>query len=408
MILPKLRSDQRDIALHPAKVKAVCMGRRWGKTVLGGTIVGNVLRQHGRAAWVTPTYKNSRPLWRWITTATIDDARRGRLLANKADRTVVTDRGGFLGLYSADNIDSIRGEWFHLVVIDEAAFIPENAWTDAIMPTLADANGDAVLIGTPKGRNWFYYEYQRGRHGEDGQASWQAPTTANPLPTIRKAAKQARHRVSDRTYRQEWLAEFLDDGELFRYVSQAHRDCWTDTPRDRSEYAAGLDWAGPGGRGDWTVLTILDVTNGEVAYVDRFNGLSNELQRQRIAATCERFSVYALVAEDNAMGRPNNELLYDMGLPVNHFTTTNKNKTVIIESLATAFDAQRIGIPQNHEVLTTELESFEAQQLPSGLVRYSAPAGLHDDCVMSLALAWSAKEAAGSWVLFEGDNAIID
>ena len=63
--LPMLRPDQARIAKHPAKVKVLACGRRWGKTVLGGRIVMETLRQHGRAAWIAPTYKNTRPLWRW-------------------------------------------------------------------------------------------------------------------------------------------------------------------------------------------------------------------------------------------------------------------------------------------------------------------------------------------------------
>ncbi|MEZ4617740.1 MAG: hypothetical protein R2867_19820 [Caldilineaceae bacterium] len=42
----------------------------------------------------------------------------------------------------------------------------------------------------------------------------------------------------------------------------------------------------------------------------------------------------------------------------------------------------------NHDVLIAELEAYEAETLPSGLIRYGAPAGLHDDCVMSLLLAF--------------------
>jgi hypothetical protein len=44
----------------------------------------------------------------------------------------------------------------------------------------------------------------------------------------------------------------------------------------------------------------------------------------------------------------------------------------------------------NDPVLIEELMAYEVSRLPSGMVRYAAPSGLHDDCVMSLALAWSA------------------
>ena len=37
-------------------------------------------------------------------------------------------------------------------------------------------------------------------------------------------------------------------------------------------------------------------------------------------------------------------------------------------------------------MLLGELQAYQAEQLPSGLMRYGAPAGQHDDTVM--ALAW--------------------
>ena len=147
MDLPKLRADQLAIARHPAKTKVLSMGRRWGKTVLGGTVCGLTLAQHGRVAWIAPTYKNTRPMWRWLLLATATDVKAKLLTVNRSDRTIETNRGGFLGIFSGDNIDSIRGEAFHLAVVDEAARIPETAWSDAIMPTLADYGGDAIEIG---------------------------------------------------------------------------------------------------------------------------------------------------------------------------------------------------------------------------------------------------------------------
>ena len=55
-----------------------------------------------------------------------------RVSISKTDKVIMTDRGGFLGIYSADNIDAIRGEWFHLVVNDECGFIAEDSVDDAL------------------------------------------------------------------------------------------------------------------------------------------------------------------------------------------------------------------------------------------------------------------------------------
>ena len=390
MDLPRLRRDQMTIASDPAKVKVLSMGRRWGKTVLGGVLVGLTLQQHGRVAWVAPTYKNTRPMWRWLQMSLADDAKKKRVVIHKSERTIETKRGGFVGLYSGDNIDSIRGEAFNLVVIDEAAKLPEDAWTDAIMPTLADYDGDAVLISTPRGKNWFFTEWVRGQGKDREMRSWTAPTSDNPMPTIRKAFAKVQSRVPERTFRQEWLAEFVDDGSLFRNVMAAATATPADGRRGDTTYVAGLDWALSY---DFTVLTIIDANTREVVYLDRYNGVDYSMQRQRIKAACDRFGVAGIVAESNAMGKPNNDELRRMGLPVRDFTTTNSTKADIIESLAAAFEQGNIRI-LNDATLIAELQAYEVQRLPSGMVRYTAPDSMHDDCVVSLALAWHGATLA--------------
>ena len=61
---------------------------------------------------------------------------------------------------------------------------------------------------------------------------------------------------------------------------------------------------------------------------------------------------------------------------------------MLIDGLALAFERGAIRIP-NDPVLVAELEAYEMKRTPGGMLTYSAPSGMHDDCVMSLALAWS-------------------
>ena len=89
--------------------------------MLGGTLSLATASQGGKVAWVVPTYKNGRSLWRWAEAA-VSSAKRARLAeVNRAEREIVFPAvGGLFGIYSADNEDAIRGESFSLVVMDEA------------------------------------------------------------------------------------------------------------------------------------------------------------------------------------------------------------------------------------------------------------------------------------------------
>lgn len=348
---------------------------------MSGAIALAAASQGNRVAWVAPTYKQSRPLWRWA-----EKAAGGVGTIHKSERTI-SFGSGFVGIYSGDNADSMRGESFNLVVLDEASRISEEAWTDVIQPTLADFAGDAILISTPRGRNWFYREWQRGIGGHKGYAAFSAPTSDNPHPNIKRAAEMAKLAVSERTYRQEWLAEFVDDGGG---VFQGVRACATleplEKPEDNHTYVAGLDWALSY---DYTVLTIMDATTRKMVAYRRFNGVGYSVQRDRIKAAYEQFKLSAIVAEENAMGKPNNEALRDAGLVVRDFNTNAVSKSTVIENLAGAFERKQIQII-NDPLVIGELEAYEMERTPSGGMKYNAPSGMHDDCVMSLALAWEA------------------
>jgi hypothetical protein len=89
------------------------------------------------------------------------------------------------------------------------------------------------------------------------------------------------------------------------------------------------------------------------------------------------------------MGEPLIEQLQRQGLPVQPFITTNATKAAAIDALSLAFERGELTILSD-PVLVGELQAYEAQRLPSGMLRYTAPEGMHDDTVISLALAWQA------------------
>ena len=101
--------------------------------------------------------------------------------------------------------------------------------------------------------------------------------------------------------------------------------------------------------------------------------------------------------EANSIGQSVIDHLQNRRMNIIPFTTTNATKQVIITNLQSGFEHGDIGI-YNDPVLIGELLSYESKRTPSGSFSYSAPEGLHDDCVMSLALAWDCV-AGTSWVI---------
>ena len=378
----KLHHAQFEIHSDPARFKVVSAGRRFGKTRLAVMECLNVANERGRAWWVSPSYKTSEVGWRPLRQM----ARRIPGAEVKlVDKTVILPGGGFVAVRSADNPDSLRGEGLDFVVMDECAFMQKEAWTEAIRPALSDRLGKALFISTPKGRNWFWENYQRGINEEQGWQSWTYPTASNPF--IDKGEIEAAKRdLPEIIFRQEYLAEFVDDqGGVFRRVQEA-AVLQPREPDPKRQYVAGVDVASSV---DYTVVSVFDVESKEQVFMDRFNRVDYPVLIDRLEATYQRYKLTSMVVESNSIGRPVIDELVNRGLAIIPFTTTSATKQAIIQQLQAAFENAQVKII-NDPVLIGELLSFESKRNASGGFSYSVPPGLHDDCCMSLAFAWNA------------------
>lgn len=373
---------QATVHNSPARFKVLDCGRRWGKTRLGVMECIDVAANGGRAWWVAPSYKMSEVGWRPLRRLA---SRIPGSEIRKVDRQVLLPGGGEVSVRSADNPDSLRGEGLDYVVLDECAFMQEMAWNEALRPALADRQGRALFISTPKGRNWFWRLWILGQDGGDEWHSWTFTSYDNPH-IADSEIDAARAILPDRVFRQEFMAEFIDDaGGVFRGVMQATTANEQTGRIEGHDYVIGVDW---GKHNDFTVLAVVDMQTNELCYLDRFNQIDYAVQTSRLKALASRFQPVTIIAESNAMGEPIIEQLQRDGLPVQAFKTTNATKTAVIDALAMAFEQGAIRI-LNDPVLVGELQAYEMERLPSGMLRYSAPAGMHDDCVVSLAIAWS-------------------
>ena len=387
--MPSLHEGQRAVWQDEHRYHVLACGRRWGKTRLGALRCTATALSGGRAWWVAPSYPVANIGWRMIKRlAQQVPGVKLRLV----DREVTMPNGGTVQVRSADNPDSLRGEGLDLVVLDECAFIKQAAWGEALRPALTDRQGRALFISTPKGRNWFWRLWQRGTNeGDDEWQAWRFPTSANPfIPEVEIEA--AEDGLPDRIFRQEYLAEFIDDaGGIFRGVVAAATSTEQAEAVEGHDYVFGVDWAK---HRDWTAIMVIDATDKALVYMDRFNQIDYVTQVGRLQALYEKFNPGQIIAERNSMGEPLVEQLQRMNLPVQPFTTTNASKAQAIDALALAFERQELSILAD-PVLIGELQAFEAKRLPSGMLRYAAPEGMHDDTVIALALAWSGLGLTG-------------
>jgi phage terminase large subunit-like protein len=108
----------------------------------------------------------------------------------------------------------------------------------------------------------------------------------------------------------------------------------------------------------------------------------------------DRWGLQSMTIEANSIGRPVIDHMVERGLSVRSFTTTSATKQAVIQGLQSAFEHGNIRVIDD-PVLVGELLSFESKRNASGSFSYSAPDGMHDDTVMSLAIAWDAINSQG-------------
>jgi hypothetical protein len=306
---------------------------------------------------------------------------------------------------SGDDPERLIAGGHDYIIYGEAGALDAAVW-EYSQPMLAAPGRSnlATFAGTPRGANWFQRLYQRAADPlETDWAAWrigffdEQTGERHPLsnPHIDEAiVEQERREMSARWFAQEWLASFLtSEGAVFRDV-RARIAAPPANPKQ--PIIAGLDLAR---RRDFTALAIFD-GDGRQLDLLRIRELQYQSQAQAITAALGRWGVKKCVVEQNSIGDPFTELLED-ALAEQHvkckllpFVTTSQSKRQAIEGLVVAFERSAITL-LNDEVQANEFEAYSASQTALGTETFSAPSGMHDDCVMSCALAFSELRPVG-------------
>ncbi len=286
-----------------------------------------------------------------------------------------------------------------------------------------------MFISTPAGRNWFYDMFTRGVERQEGFRSFTFPSNVSPYFPA-KEWDEARATLPEDVFRQEYMAEFLEDSAgVFRgidaclfdadaigngqsAIGNGDRSLTEAQSPQRRTVIVGCDIAK---HTDWTVCIAIDAKTGLCLEIERFNQLDWPVQRERIAAFVKRWQA-RLVMDATGVGDPVFDDLRRVLPHVEGFKITAQTKRELVQGLMVAVEQRRVAWPAATrqggvrseelevggtlnaqrstlnaevaawEVLTAEMKRYEYEIGPTGQVSYSAPSGYHDDCVMALAL----------------------
>ncbi len=303
---------------------------------------------------------------------------------SKSERLITLINGSTIKFFTLDNPNNVRGFGFNWIVVDEVDYLKEDAWEEVIQPTLMDKDGGADVYSTPKGKRLLYNLYTRGKDPEyPDWASFHFRSHDNPYLNKEFLHEMERTLPTD-VFRQEILAEFLDDGAgVFRNIKANVRGA-LQRPSLSGIYTLGVDVAK---HADFTVLTVMN-NHGHIVYFDRYQSKPWPEQVADIAQVATRYNNAFIVLDSTGVGDPIFDYLVDQNLNIQGYKFTNESKERLVNNLRLSLERELLSIPVELTVLLTELDIYEYEVLPkSGKISYNAPPGKHDDCVISLTLA---------------------
>jgi hypothetical protein len=203
---------------------------------------------------LSPTQRQSSLLF-WKIREMVDKCFKTTLIRETLTALYFDNGSQIHSLPAGHTGDTIRGFSANLIIVDEAAFVPDKVFT-AVEPALAATNGDLFLLSTPFGK--------RGRFWDAWNSDmWEKHAIkSEECPLILKDFLQSkRNELTEAEYRQEFEGEFLEEGDAYipRYLIQASaRDVeQLSAPRIGYDYYLGVDLAAQGE--DESVYTIVQV-----------------------------------------------------------------------------------------------------------------------------------------------------
>jgi hypothetical protein len=381
---PFLYPYQTDILNSPARFTVTVAATKIGKTA--SHIVwlfeeALKLKENQSVWWVAPTIGQAKIAFDRMK---VQISNKDLFTCNETNRVITLITGAKLEFKTAEKPDNLFGEDVFAAVYDEYTRGREESW-HALRSTLTSTGGKCKFIGNAKGKkNWGYKLAMKAKQGDDPNYQYFKITAYNAAnagmmtkdgrPFIEEI-EDAKKDLPESVFNELYMAEASEDGSNPFGIDFIAKCVYPLSAQP--SICFGVDLAK---KSDFTVNIGLDQF-AQVSHFDRY-----QKDWRQTTQTILSLPRGPMAIDSTGVGDPIAEDIATKRDDVNQFVFTSKSKQQLMEGLAYAIQRREISFPEGP--IKDELEAFEFEYTRTG-VKYSAPEGMHDDCVCALALAYS-------------------
>ncbi|MHB1937078.1 MAG: terminase large subunit domain-containing protein [Acidobacteriaceae bacterium] len=399
---------QAELLRMDGRIQVIIAGRRFGKSTMSLIKAVHACATNKNQHWfvTAPSIDQAKIYFTEFERFTINHPVLQRLISGNITYhpfPQIRFRSGSVLEARSTSLDGmyLRGQGANGVVVTEAAWVKDVVWNEVIRALLLDRKGTALVETTPNGGgDWTYKLFQEAGSDETGYTTRFHATCYENTRIDELEIERIRRSIPDISFRQEYLAEFVDDDSavfpwtLLQKVFDDDSVVVPGSPAADHQYVIGADLAK---HRDFTVICVLDTTKEPYTIAEWHR--TNNMRYTDIAASineiAKRYNARVYL-DATGVGDAVSESVENMERVV----FTQKIRDDIIADMVVSMERGKVVLPPAIPDLRDELRYFRRVEHGAS-VKAEATGGFHDDCVMGLGLALYGARNGGYAGLLE-------